>query len=198
LRQLANELPPSPESPPEPVPATAAIAGPAQFSHLQANVFKFRACGARRKVRVACGYVREGALPRNIRLAAVTARMFDKYFTGWKSDREAYGGSLASYIEDLGGQTRLGVILCTFDYLDAACALSEYGNRRCDWQSGSSRCQMQKSSTGKLHGIHLLKFYCVQKICETSAHNTSSQSVMMRGNRHSGFMLAAASIGLSP
>jgi hypothetical protein len=29
-------------------------------------------------------------LPSDIRLAAVTARMFDKYFTGWKPDREAH------------------------------------------------------------------------------------------------------------
>ena len=91
-----------------------------QFSHLHANALKFRACGARREVRVACGYVGEGALPSDIRLAAVTARMFDEYFTGWKPDREAHGGSLASYIEDLGGQTRLGVVLCAFDYPDGA------------------------------------------------------------------------------
>jgi hypothetical protein len=45
--------------------------------------------------RVACDYVGEGALPSHIRLAAVTARMFDEYFTGWKPDREAHGGSLA-------------------------------------------------------------------------------------------------------
>ena len=46
--------------------------------------------------------------------------MFDEYFTGWKPDREAHGGSLASYIEDLGSQTRFGVVLCAFDYPDAA------------------------------------------------------------------------------
>jgi hypothetical protein len=74
-----------------------------QFSHLHANAFKFRACGARRKVRVACGYVSKAALPNDIRLTAVTAWMSDEYFTGWKPDREAHGGSLASYIEDLGG-----------------------------------------------------------------------------------------------
>src|SRR6516164_8280752 len=67
-----------------------------QFSHLYANALKFRACGARCEVCVACGDVGEGALPSDIRLAAVTARMFDEYFTGWKPDREAHGGSLAS------------------------------------------------------------------------------------------------------
>src|SRR5262245_34967493 len=83
--------------------------------------------------------------------------MFDEYFTGWKPDREAHGGSLASYIEDLAGHTRLGVVMCAFDYLDDASwgdrALSEHGNRRCDWQSSSSRRQMQKGSTGKFHGV---------------------------------------------
>ena len=86
-----------------------------QFSHLYANAFKFKACGARRKVRVACGYVGEGALPSDIGFAAVPARIFDEYFTGWKPDREAHGGSLASYIEDLGGQTWLSEVLCTLD-----------------------------------------------------------------------------------
>jgi hypothetical protein len=117
-----------------------------QFSHLHANALEFRACGARREVRVARGCVGEGALPSDIGLAAITARMFDEYFTGWKPDRDAHGGSLASYIEDIGGQTRLGVVMCAFDYPDGANrgdrALSEDGNRRCDWQSGSSRCQM--------------------------------------------------------
>src|SRR5262245_15670636 len=126
-----------------------------QCSHLHANALKFGAYGTRREVRVACGHVGEGALPSDIRLAAVTARMFDEYFTGWKSDRETHGGSLASYIEDLGGQTRLGVIMCAFDYPDGAClgdrVLSEYGNRRCDWQSSSSRCQMQECAAGKYH-----------------------------------------------
>ena len=74
-----------------------------QFPHLHANALEFRTCGARREVRVACGNVGEGALPSDIRLAAVTARMFDEYFTGWNPDREAHSGSLASYIEDLGG-----------------------------------------------------------------------------------------------
>jgi len=113
-----------------------------QFSHLHPNALKFRACGARREVRIACGSVGEGALPSDIRLAAITARMFDEYFTGWKPDREAHGGSLASYIEDLGSQTRLGVILCAFDYPDGASRgdLSENGKRSCDWQSSSSRC----------------------------------------------------------
>ena len=67
-----------------------------QFSHLHANTLEFRACGSRREVRVACGHVGEGVLPSDIRLAAVTARMFDEYFTGRKPDREAHGGSLAS------------------------------------------------------------------------------------------------------
>src|SRR5262249_58586811 len=67
-----------------------------QFSHLYANALKFRACGARCEVRVAGGDVGEGALPSDIRLAAVTARMFDEYFTGWKPDREAHAGSLPS------------------------------------------------------------------------------------------------------
>jgi hypothetical protein len=67
-----------------------------QFSHLHANALEFRACGARREVRVAGGYVGKGALPGDIRLAAVAAGMFDEYFTGWKPDREAHGGSLAS------------------------------------------------------------------------------------------------------
>src|SRR5262249_60479509 len=52
-----------------------------QFSHLYANALKFRACGARCDVHIACGDVGEGALPSDIRLAAVTARMFDEYFT---------------------------------------------------------------------------------------------------------------------
>jgi hypothetical protein len=52
-----------------------------QLSHLDANVLKFRACGAGREVRVACGYVGEGALPSDIRLTAVAASMFDEYFT---------------------------------------------------------------------------------------------------------------------
>jgi hypothetical protein len=47
-----------------------------QFSHLHTNAFRFRACGARREVRLACGCVGEGALPSDIRFAAFTARMF--------------------------------------------------------------------------------------------------------------------------
>jgi hypothetical protein len=108
-----------------------------QFSHLHANAFKFRACSACRQVRVACSCVGEGALPSDIRLAAVTAGMFDVYFTGWKPDRDAYGGSLTSLIEHVGGQTKLGVIMCAFDYPDDACrgnrVLCEYGNRRGEW-----------------------------------------------------------------
>jgi len=62
------------------------------------------------RFRVARGYVGEGTLPSDIGLAAVTAGIFDEHFTGWKPDRGAPGGSLASYIEDLGGQTGLGVV----------------------------------------------------------------------------------------
>jgi hypothetical protein len=47
-------------------------------------------------------------LPSDVRLAAVTAGVFDEYFTGWKPDRGAHGGSLASYIED-----RFGLIYCS-------------------------------------------------------------------------------------
>ena len=108
-----------------------------QFSHLHANAFKFRACSACRQVRVACCCVGEGALPSDIRLASVTARTFDVYFTRWKPDRDAYGGSLTSLLEDVGGQTKLGVIMCAFDYPDGTYrgsrALCEYGNRRCEW-----------------------------------------------------------------
>src|SRR5262249_9077453 len=67
-----------------------------QFFHLYANALKIRACGTRCEVCVACGDVGAGALPSRIRITAVTARMFDEYFTGWKPDREAHGGSLAS------------------------------------------------------------------------------------------------------
>jgi hypothetical protein len=94
-------------------------------------------------------------LPNDIRLAAIAARMLDQYLTGWEANRDAHGGSLASYIEDFGGQTRLGVVLCAFGDPDGASrsdrALSEYGNRRCDWQRGSSRCEMQKRAAGKFH-----------------------------------------------
>jgi hypothetical protein len=49
--------------------------------------------------------------------------------------------------------------MCAFDYPDGASrggrALSKYCNRRCDWQSSSSRCQMQDNSTGKFHGVLL-------------------------------------------
>src|SRR5262245_54155452 len=142
-----------------------------QLSHLHANALKFRACGARREVRIACGCVGEGALPSDIRLAAVTARMFDEYFTGWKPDRDAHGGGLASYIEDLGGQTRLGVVLCAFDYPDGVSrgdrALSEYGNRRSYWQSSSARCQMQKLSAGKFHFAPPPGFFHVIRIASS-------------------------------
>jgi len=66
-----------------------------QFSHLQPNAFKFHACGTRREVRLPCGCVGESALPSDIRLAPITARMFDEYFTSGKPDRETYGGSLS-------------------------------------------------------------------------------------------------------
>jgi hypothetical protein len=62
-----------------------------------------------------CGRIREGTLPRNIRLTTVTGRMFDEYFAGWKTDRDAHGASLASLFEDLGSQTRLGVVMGAFD-----------------------------------------------------------------------------------
>src|SRR5262245_27075780 len=96
-----------------------------QFSHLQANAFKLRACRARREVRFSCGCVGESALPRDIRLAPVTTRMFDKYFTSGKPDRETYGGSLTSLREDLSGQTRLGVVMRAFDYPGRTRALSQ-------------------------------------------------------------------------
>ena len=58
-----------------------------QSSRLHANTFEFRACGTHREVRVACGQVGEGAMPGDIRLAAVTARMLDEYLTGWPGGR---------------------------------------------------------------------------------------------------------------
>jgi hypothetical protein len=65
----------------------------------------------------------------------------------------AHGGSLASHIEDLGGQTRLGIVMCAFDDPDGAGrgdrALSENGS---GWHSSSSRDQMQKPSARKFHG----------------------------------------------
>jgi hypothetical protein len=47
------------------------------------------------EIRLANGCVGEGALPGNIRLAAITAGMFDEYFTWWKADGKALGASLA-------------------------------------------------------------------------------------------------------
>src|SRR5215471_10496711 len=124
-----------------------------ELPHLHANALKFRACGALCEVRLARGDVGEGALPSDIRLAAVTAGVFDEYFTGWKPDRDAHGGRLASYIEDLGGQTRLGVVMRAFDGPDGAGrgdrALSEYGSSR---HSSGSRKEMQKPPASKLHG----------------------------------------------
>jgi hypothetical protein len=91
-----------------------------QFVHLHANACKFRTCGARREVAIACGSVSEGALPSDIRFVALTAGISDEYFTCWKPNRDAYGGSLTSLIEHLGYQTRLGVVVCSFDYPDGA------------------------------------------------------------------------------
>src|SRR5260370_859364 len=76
---------------------------------------KRRACRARCEIRLACSGVREGALPGDVRLAAITARMFDEYVAGWKTDRNAHGASLAPYSEDLCGQTGLREVLCAFD-----------------------------------------------------------------------------------
>jgi hypothetical protein len=104
-----------------------------------------------------CGCVREGTLPGNIRLTAVTAGMFDEYLAGWKTDRDAHSASLASLLENLGGKTRLGVVLGAFDNPDAGTrdggALCEYGKGRYGRQRGSARGEMQKSSTGKFHGV---------------------------------------------
>jgi hypothetical protein len=105
-----------------------------------------------------CGWVRKGTLPGNVRLTAVAARMFDEYFAGWKTDRDAYGGSLASLFEDLGGQTRLGVVLGAFDNSDAGIwgggGLSEDGNGRYGGKRYCARHQMQKLPTiEKFHGF---------------------------------------------
>ena len=124
-----------------------------QFSHLQPDAFKFHARGTRREVRLPCGCVGKSALPSDIWLAPITARMFDEYFAGGKPDRETYGASLTSLLKDLGDQTRLGVVMCAFDYSDGTCGLSQYGNRRCDWQSSRCRCQMQKGAARKFHGV---------------------------------------------
>jgi hypothetical protein len=99
-----------------------------------------------------CGCVREGTLPGNIRLTAVTVRMFGEYLASWKADRDAHGASLPSLFENLGGQTRLGVVLSAFDNPDAGIrdggVLSEYGNGRYGWQRGSARGEMQKVLRG--------------------------------------------------
>jgi hypothetical protein len=83
--------------------------------------------------------------------------MFSEYFAGWKTDRDAHGASLASLFEDLGGQTRLGVVMGAFDNPDGGIrdvgALSEYGSGRYGWQRGSAHGQMQKLSAGKFHGV---------------------------------------------
>jgi hypothetical protein len=58
--------------------------------------------------------------------------MFDEYLASWKADRDAHGASLASLFENLGGQTRLSIVLGAFDNPDAGIrgggVLSEYGN----------------------------------------------------------------------
>jgi hypothetical protein len=64
--------------------------------------------------------------------------VLDEYFTGRKPDRDAHGGSLASYVEDLGGQARLGVVLGAFDDPDGA--------RRRDSLSMSARRPLWGSS----------------------------------------------------
>ena len=58
-----------------------------RFPHLHSNALKCRTCRARREVRLTCGCVGEGALPRYISLASITTKMFDEYFSGWKADR---------------------------------------------------------------------------------------------------------------
>jgi hypothetical protein len=83
--------------------------------------------------------------------------MFDEYFAGWKTDRDAHGARFASLLEDLSGQTRLGVVMGAFDNPDGGIrdggVLCEYGNRRYGRQCGRARGQMQKLSTGKFHGV---------------------------------------------
>jgi hypothetical protein len=104
-----------------------------------------------------CGCIHEGTLPGDIRLAAVTAGLLDEYFAGWKTDRDAHGASLASLFEDLGGQTRLGVVMGALDNpaggIRDAGTLSEYGNGRYGRQRGSAGGKMQKLSAGKFHWI---------------------------------------------
>src|SRR5262249_9727798 len=124
-----------------------------QFSHLHPNALECRTCCARRKVRFACGCIAEGALPRDIWLATITTRMLNEYFAGWKADRKAHGGSVASSIEQVGGQTGLGEVLCALDDHRGVSrdnrALSKCG-RRYDRQGGG-RGQMQKLSAAKFH-----------------------------------------------
>src|SRR5262249_54195327 len=128
-----------------------------QCTHPRSDALKFRTCSTGREVRGVCNFVRECTLPGNIRLTAVTARMFDEYFSGWKTDRCAHGASLSSLFENLRGQTRLGVVMGAFDNPDGGIrdggALCEYGNRRYGRQGGGARSQMQKLSTGKFHGV---------------------------------------------
>jgi hypothetical protein len=128
-----------------------------QRTHPRSDAFKFGTCTTGCEVRGVCGCVREGTLPGNLRLTAVTVRMFNEYFAGWKTDRDAHGASLASLFEDLGGQTRLGVVLGAFDNPDGGNrgggALSACGNGRYGWQRRSARGQMQKLSAGKFHGV---------------------------------------------
>jgi len=72
--------------------------------------------------------------------------MFDEYFAGWKTDRDAHGGGLASLFKDLGGQTRLGVVLGAFDNFDGVSrddrVLSYHGNGRCDRDNNSPTGQI--------------------------------------------------------
>jgi hypothetical protein len=67
-----------------------------QCPHSRSDALEFRTCSTGREVGSVCGWVCEGTLPGDIRLTAVTARMFDEYFAGWKADRDAHGASLAS------------------------------------------------------------------------------------------------------
>jgi hypothetical protein len=103
------------------------------------------------------GFVRENTLPGHIGLTAVTARVFDEYFAGWKADSDAHGASIASLFEDLSGQTRLGVVMGAFDNPDAGFraggVLSEYGDGRQGRQRCNTRCQMKQISTGNFHGV---------------------------------------------
>jgi len=117
----------------------------------------------------------------NSALAARAARSASRAATSAKAHCQATSGSLPSppgYLTNISpagspierrtaealrrtsrtsaGQTRLGVVMCAFDYPDGAGrgdrALSEYGSRRCDRHSSGSRDQLQKPSARKFHG----------------------------------------------